>query len=200
MAIFEPTLTAVLHSPADRRVALVIRHSVRYPIIDEESILTAELTPEGVMLAEDLGSQLVTVRNVRHIVTNYIKRCIDTAEALRRGTGQHKVIEHDHRLSHPFIGPVWDALPINWPQDPLPSRIVEVLELAFSYSDLPGAVDVFVTHDTIVGVLAGYLMNEEFNDQNWPNYLEGILLWRDQDELCASWRGRIKRFSGILAQ
>ncbi len=185
-------------APDDRRVALILRHSVRYPIVDEESVITAGLTPEGVRLAEELGARLAEIRPVQWIITNYINRCIDTAKAISRGAEFVSGLVQDHRLSHPFIGPVWDALPIAWPKDPMPHQVREVLEMVFSTEDVPGALDVYVTHDTIVGVMAGYFMDEDFDPSNWPEYLEGILLWQDQDELCAMWRGKVRRFAGVI--
>lgn len=199
MPIFDITLDNLRSSPGDRRIALIMRHSVRYPIVDEASIFTAGLTPEGVLLAEQLGVELAGVRQVRRIVTNYIGRCVDTAAAIARGVGHDDGVLKDQRLSHPFIEPAWSALPIAWPNDPPPQQLMDVLEMVLSTPNEAGTVDVYVTHDTIVGVVAGYLMDEVFVfPENWPQYLEGIALWQEQDELCVLWRGKFKRFKGLL--
>lgn len=185
-------------APNDRRVALIMRHSVRYPIVDEDSVYSAALTPEGVRLAEEMGARLAAIRPVQWVTTNFIGRCVDTAKAISRGAEYVSGVTQDKRLSHPFIEPAWDALPMAWPKDPVPTQIKEILAMVFSTPDIPGAVDVYVTHDTIVGVVAGYLMDEDFDPSNWPEYLEGIVLWQDEDELCALWRGKVRRFGGII--
>ncbi len=196
--IYETTLNAVRMAPNDRRVVVIMRHSVRYPIVDEASVFTAALTPEGVRLAEEMGERLAAIRRMRRLMTNFIGRCVDTAGAIGRGAGYVDDVLQDKRLSHPFIEPAWDALPIAWPNDPVPEPLAEILKMVFSTPEEPGALDVYVTHDTIVGVVAGYLMDEDFDPSNWPDYLEGILLWQDQDELCALWRGKVRRFRGIV--
>jgi len=58
---------------------------------------------------------------------------------------------------------------------------------------------VFVTHDTIVGTVVGYLMGQQFNTANWPNYLEGVLIWREGAKVVAHWRGETREFANILS-
>jgi broad specificity phosphatase PhoE len=198
MHIYDTTLAAIASAPVDRPVAVIMRHSVRYPILDDESVYTAALTPEGIRLAEELGEKLVKMRPIRKIVTNFVGRCQQTADAIARGAGFTGNVARNLRISHPFIEPAWDALPIAWPEDAPPVQVRALLSLVTGGEHQPGVVDVYVTHDTIVGALAGYLMGEKFDSSNWPNYLEGVLLWRDGARLFAHWRGQTREFHGLL--
>lgn len=200
MPIYDPTLAAISAAPSDRPVAVIMRHSVRYPILDDESVYTAALTPEGVRLAEELGEKIAKMRPIRQIVTNFVGRCQQTAEAIARGAGYTGQVTQNLRISHPFIEPAWEALPIAWPKDAPPVQVTALLTLVTNGGHQPGVIDVYVTHDTIVGALAGYLMGEEFDSSNWPNYLEGVLLWRDGAHLFAHWRGQTREFLGLLSE
>lgn len=197
--IYESTLNAIAKAPKDRPVAVIMRHSVRYPILDEASVYTTILTPEGIRLAEEFGEKVAELRPIRKIVTNFVERCQQTADAIKSGAKHKKEVTQNLRLSHSFIEPVWDALPITWPDDVLPGRLLAVLDLAISDEHEPGVIDIFVTHDTIVGAVVGYLMGKKFNSTNWPDFLEGVLLWRDGSKLYAHWRGETREFSNLLS-
>lgn len=199
MPIYDPTLTAISAAPKNRPLAVILRHSVRFPILDDESVYTASLTPEGIRLAEELGEKLVEVRPIRQIVTNFVGRCQETAAAIARGADYKGEVTQNLHISHPFIEPAWDALPIAWPEDAPPVQVLALLSLVTAGEQQPGVIDLYVTHDTIVGTLAGYPMGIEFDSSNWPNYLEGVLLWRDGTRLFAHWRGETREFSGLLS-
>lgn len=198
MPLYDSTLDAIASSPTDRPVTVVLRHSVRYPILDDDSVYSATLTPEGVRLAEEMGEKLVELRPIRHIVTNFVERCRQTAEAIARGAKFQGVVGQNLKISHPFIEPVWDALPMNWPDHEPPAQLTALLNLVTAGEQQPGVIDLYITHDTIVGALAGYLMGEKITSETWPNYLEGMLIWRDGNKLYARWRGQTREFTGLL--
>jgi hypothetical protein len=189
MQLFESSLTQVSHISSAHRVGLVLRHSARYPILKDEDIYTAGLTAEGVRQAEAFGQELTKIRIPGRLFSSPIERCLDTASAIARGANWDLPVLSDDRLSHPFIQPVWNALPIYWKEDPLPKQVTALLDLVMEGEDKPGVLDIFTTHDTIVAVLACYFTGKEFHYPDyWPDYLEGVFIWRDRNTLHLQWR------------
>jgi hypothetical protein len=178
--------------PADRRVALLMRHSVRYEITTQAEIFTAGLTPEGIALARQLGSALASKRKIGRILSSPVGRCVDTALAMAHTARWKEKVHIENRLSHPHIAPVWDVLPMCYGKDPFPGPLHALVDLVFDRPEIPGVLDLLVTHDTVVGSLTAYLFCENYSNGDWPNYLEGAFLWQDQDEIQVYWRGRIR--------
>ena len=52
-----------------------------------------------------------------------------------------------------------------------------------------GRLDIYVTHDAILAVLVASLFGLPLKELEWPNYLDGLVLWRLQGRLHFSWRG-----------
>ena len=73
-----------ISDPQNNLFSLLIRHSARYPIKDAKTVFDAQLTPEGMAAAEELGSQLASFG---HLMTFYspVDRCEDTAKCLVKG-------------------------------------------------------------------------------------------------------------------
>ena len=46
-----------------------------------------------------------------------------------------------------------------------------------------------VTHDAILAVLVAHLYGVQVDEITWPDYLDGLVLWRDGELLRFSWRG-----------
>jgi len=184
--IFE-TLNLV---PVDRRVGQVLRHSNRFPIVDEYSIVTAALTPEGIQNAEAYGRFLSQKYRFGRLMSSPIGRCIDTAAAIARGAGVDKEVIIAQVLSHPYHETAWN-LKDELAQDCLPDETVSLVQLLLDAEPRAGTMDLFVTHDTVVGVLAQYLLGEAIGNENLPEFLEGIFFWHEGEGVRAAWRGKI---------
>jgi hypothetical protein len=186
--------------PRDRAIRLVMRHSVRFPIVNPADTYRVTLTEEGVRLAEELGGLLGERFRPGRLRSSPVGRCRATAEAIARGAGWPVNVRADRRLSHPFIEPAWNLVENGGLNGMLPERLRITLEWVMGlpeplhqatlplFPDLP-ALDVLATHDTIVAVVAASLLHAPVLGPDWPGYLEGVLLWRAEDLIHARWRG-----------
>lgn len=189
MRIFDKTLTAVRDLAQVSRIGIIMRHSTRYPNKNEKDLYTAGLTQEGVLQAEQFGQELGRLRQPGRLISSPVGRCLDTASAIMRGARWQTPVKRDNRLSHPFIEPVWNGPPICWGCDPLPPQVGSLVDLALEGEDHPGLVDLFTTQFTIVAVLAGYFTGKLFTTPgNWPDYLEGVIIWRVENRVHLQWR------------
>lgn len=208
MAIYDQTLALLNGLPAGTPAGLLLRHSTRYPILSEEDVFQAALTPEGIKQAEELGVELGRGWRLGRLLSSPVGRCVDTAAAIARGAGWRETpntefrLSHPHiepvweamphvefRLSEPHIEPVWDAMPLRWPDCALPAQVEAVINLVLEDPAGPGSLDLFVTHDTILAVIAGIFTGHIFRwPDYWPDYLEGIIIWRSGDGLHLRWR------------
>lgn len=69
------------------------------------------------------------------------------------------------------------------------------LLLGLAANDLQshGWLNVYVTHDAILAVLVAYLYQLSVDEISWPDYLDGLLLWRYAERLYFIWRGLEQR-------
>ncbi len=190
--------------------SLVIRHAEREAIPAGTFGHDANLTAEGTQAAEHLGAALSENRALT-IVSSPVPRCVQTARAMFRGAGTSAELLTDRHLGGPgaFIvdseaaGPLFLELPIpeiarRQLQDamPLPGMRptpegVEILqELATSPLGENGRLHVFVTHDIILSVFVASIFRSSLEETGWPDFLEGLLLWRHSGRLQFSWKGR----------
>lgn len=186
--------------PNDRPVAVLMRHSARFPILDPEDPYKAELTEEGVRMAEELGSMLSTRYQPGRLLSSPVNRCIATCQAIARGAGWPGEVQVDDRISHPFIGPVWYTRDQGKRKGSLPFQIRVILSFMLAFPDNQPGLDLLVTHDTVVGAVAAFLLNASVSDRDWPGYLEGVFAWRDETGIALRWRGVETRFSENLSR
>jgi len=189
MQLYEPALELVRSIPLDIHAGLILRHSARYPILSEEDVYSAGLTGEGIAQAELFGKALAESRQPGRLFASPVDRCLDTALAISRGARWDLPVTADYRLSHPFIERLWSGPQIRWQKDPLPEPVQSILELVLNCAGVGGALDIFSTHDTVVAVLAGYFAGVSFHyPEYWPNFLEGVLVWRRANQVHLKWR------------
>jgi broad specificity phosphatase PhoE len=189
MFFYETPLALIRQLPGSVRGVFVMRHSIRFPIVSESEVYTAGLTPEGLAQAEQFGARLGQLRQPGRMLSSPVQRCLDTAASIARGAGWSTEVKPEYLLSHPFIEPVWNALPITWGKDPLPDHLARLVDLIFNGENQPGTLDLCVTHDTIVASLAGYFTGVPFKyPEYWPDFLEGVLLWQVEGIAHLRWR------------
>ena len=193
-------------------VALVIRHAEREDILAGTFGHDVNLTAEGSQAAEQLGAVLSSNRALS-VLSSPAPRCVQTAQAILRGTGSTAQVVTDRRLGDPgaFVvdadaepaGPLFLELPIPeiarrqlQNETPLPgmrptSEGVEILlELASTPLGGNNQLYAFVTHDIILSVFVASIIRRPLEDVEWPGYLEGLLLCRSAGRLHFSWKGR----------
>jgi broad specificity phosphatase PhoE len=202
VSLYSSTLNNLALSPIDRPVSLLLRHSTRFPIESEADVFNAKLTPEGVDTAEEFGYVLSQLYNPGRIMTSPVERCVDTAKAMMRGAFWRKPVEPDERLSYPKMEKAWqEYLAKPEPSLELPETVVMLLNLMLDHkSSQPGILNIFITHDSVLGCILAYLMNIEIEVATWPDYLEGMALWKDGNSIYSLWRGEKTDISRLLVK
>lgn len=173
-------------------MALIVRHSIRVPILTISEVYFARLTPEGISLAEQFGAELTHWRTIGRLFSSPVSRCVDTAIAIRKGARLEEKVRIDDSIGHAHIVPVWNLLPACYPYDPVPSQFGRLLRTVFARPETPGMLDIFVTHDTVVGVLGGYFFCDNVKGPNLPDFLEGVGIWQEDGQIHLAWRGKEK--------
>ena len=208
----EPTVSILerLHRiPSQADVALVLRHAERHAIPSGTFGTDVTLTERGTNSAEHLGALLAS-RTLGRIASSPVLRCIQTARAILRGSARSAVLECDRTLGDhgPFVvdseiaGRLFLEIGIYElvrrqlaESDPLPGMrstcegVQLLLGLVAHGLESQGRLDIHVTHDAILAVLVAWLSGLPVEEIEWPDYLDGLLLWRLEGRLCFSWRG-----------
>lgn len=191
----------------DRSWSLLIRHATRPPIpagsFGNDLSITEEGRREAVELGELLGGR------IRRLVASPVLRCVETAEAIRRGGEASGEAATDKTLGDPGVwiedgdavgdaflrhGPrgvvarqlAGDAIPGMTPMDIGTARFVDAL---VSAPGEPGEIDVFVSHDAVIAPLLAAVLGVQRLPEIWPAYLEGAFFNREGDGLAVLWRG-----------
>jgi hypothetical protein len=193
MGIPTSLLNDLERTPADRPVALLMRHAARFPIPDQARSLEITLTEEGVRTAEELGAILGKRMPGGRLLAPQVDRCLATANAIARGAGWQNNAQPDDRLSHAFILPAWEMVAAGEESKRLPVQARIVLELMLESLRGKPRLDVMATHDSLVAVMANMLLRAPVLREHWPGYLEGLFAWQDNGQAVILWRGEERR-------
>jgi hypothetical protein len=175
--------------PRDRPVILLMRHAHRFPITDPATNYLVGLTEEGVQMAEAFGRLLARQFSPGRVMSSPVGRCVDTAEAIARGAHWPIEVVSHHLLSHDHIAPAWTLAELGRCAGDAPAEVLDTLGLLLQHERGKPILEVMVTHDTIVGAIAGCLLRAPILGDDWPLFLEGIFFWESDDGLHALWRG-----------
>jgi broad specificity phosphatase PhoE len=205
----ESLLRSLERAPAGRPVSLLVRHAARGPIPAGSMGIEVDLTEEGVRSAEVLGTVLTHHRPGR-LLTSPAPRCINTGRAIARGAGWTAEVDTDARLSgmgcffvdgpsawasfaaHGVRGTVRRQLSEEAPLPGLHSTVAGVTAFMKLVTRPEGAeptLDVLVTHDVILAVLVGHFLKIPPDKANWPEFLEGLVIWPSTEGFVLVWRG-----------
>ena len=189
---------------------LLMRHSVRPPFPPGVFHFQVDLTPEGVRLAEALGTRLGA--QLISLDSSTSSRCLQTAEAIGRGSGQlvqvranpklgdKGVFVQDSDRNHQYMveqGPLGLVnAGLRGANDcglnPVRAATQELLRDLWKEGLPEGTCRVAVTHDTMLSLILGVLSGRQaLDEEDWPKMLEGALLWVEEDRLCWCWRGKL---------
>ena len=203
------TLALLADTPPGADVALVLRHAEREAIPAGSYGNDVPLTPCGVASARRLGAGLASYRPAA-VLTSPVSRCVQTADGIIAGAGWDAAPLHERLLGGPgaFVveperfGPLFleigargiverqlsDAEP---PPGMRPANAGAqlLLDLATPWPETRGGLRLFVTHDIILATLVGSIYGLRVEEFAWPDYLDGLALWRDSGRLRFRWRG-----------
>jgi len=194
--------------PSDSGAVLVMRHSVRYPMVAGQFGTQIELTPTGIERANDLGRTWGS--RIQKVSSSSSYRCVKTGEQIILGAGLNATTLHNPPLGEPgaFINHSEKAIETMKDYGPMElvnallqgdslSGHVDVSEgtriiLQSFFSDNPpkGTIRIEVTHDTILAAMIYHLLGlTSISEKDWPRMLEGTLLWKEEEKICWKWRG-----------
>ena len=206
VASIEHRLTQV---PPGADVALLVRHAEREEIPTGTFGEDVQLTSRGLAEAEHLGRVLASWQ-WEGVVSSPLLRCRDTAAGMCRGAGWSGNIVVDRRLGDPGVfivdpetaGPFFLSHGIqeivrrqlHGSVPPPGMRSTEegvklILDLVAGRLASGGRLAIYVTHDALLAVLVARLFRLRHDAVPWPDYLDGLLLWRTGTRLLFSWRG-----------
>lgn len=206
--IVPPTLLRNLEKiPADRPIAMLLRHSVRGPLPLGDVGNAVPLTEAGWNIARELGAKLG--ERLKTLQSSPVPRCIQTAQALKDGAKVCANISNNSLLGGPGVYVLdGDAAWNNWvtlghegvmnhlvsQNDALPGMarpdeaarflVNHMLNLA---GDSPG-FHVFITHDSLITPTVARLQNAHHDPSDWPWFLEGALFWRSSKGVHVAYR------------
>lgn len=204
-SIPDSTLHWLQRIPADRPVAVLIRHSARGPLAPGDAGYSVPLLPEGFALAGALG-RLVAGR-VASLHSSPLLRCLQSAEALQIGAGSDFPMHADERLGDPGVyvtrsaeaGATWRELGhesvmtsivanVQLPGLRPPRQAArELTDYMLERATTPG-LHFFFTHDSLVTATAAHALGAKLTRSDWPQYLEAALFWRDRARTLAAYR------------
>ena len=194
--------------PVGADVSLIVRHAEREAIPEGEFGQDVPLTPAGIESAEQLGAVLAGWRG-ETVRCSPLPRCVQTAAALARRAGwSPKIVGNailgepgpfvtgdeagQYFLKHGILEIVRQQLHEDAPPPgmrPTAEGINLLLRLTASELGHDGCMRVFVTHDAILAVFMARLFGLRHDEVPWPQYLDGLILWRSDGGLKCSWRG-----------
>ena len=206
--------------PQGADIALIVRHTEREEIPSGAFGADVLLTARGVAEAERLGA-LLGARGRAKLRSSPVLRCVQTAEALVRGGDWPGEVGRDWRLGSPgpFVvepevsGPLFLKTPmqelaqrqLSSPK-PLPGMrptsegVRMILDLAARHLERKGLLNIYITHDAILAVVVAHLFRVSIEEMHWPDYLDGLILWRSRERLHFVWRGFQQAFLPIRGE
>ena len=203
------TLALLDRVPAGLPVALLLRHAEREEITSGFFGNDVSLTRHGRNSARRLGIGLSS-RTAGVVKSSPLPRCMQTADAIIAASGWKTGAVPEQLLGDPgpfvvepelagrlFLDIGTEAIVRRQLADDQPpsgmrstSAGVQLLlrELTTALNG-PVNASVFVTHDAVLAVLAGYLYRLPVDGLHWPGYLDALVMWPDSDRLRFLWRG-----------
>lgn len=204
------TLRAVLDALPGSTTLLLVRHADRGPIPAGDPGNGLSLLPEGVQRARALGRAIGGRLGV--VQSSPVPRCVQTATAITEGAERALAVQLDTHLGDPGVyvepgGMAWEqwqtighervvehivaGVRLRGLADPVPASRRLYEHLVATAGGQVG-VHVFVTHDILVTAAAAHWLGVSLTRNDWPDFLEALVLVVAGDQVTASYR----RWSG----
>lgn len=195
-------------------IAAVIRHTEREEIKDATSSHKASLTEEGKEDAIKFGKQLPINREIR-FYHSWVSRCCETAELIIKGLkergGKGSLMGKRDFISYHFLADEDKGLQLlnkhgeegfikNWFSNNLDDDIVPPPEtsrkriLESIITNFNSSLDIYVTHDWNIILLYSYIYNIIEEGFRWPNFLEGVVIEKNNSSIKLYFDDRSKTF------
>lgn len=174
----------------------IIRHAEKGPntvVVKDRDI---QLTAKGKAAARSFGKRLVSDHNLLNIIrTSPFSRCTQTASGIVEGVGADCEIDRSTILGDPGPFVTDDVLAADVFKS---AQVLDIVKQQLQGVCFPGmrktddgvrmildmlksdltrsGCSLYVTHDSILAVFAGFITKEPISQDNWFDYLEGICL------------------------
>lgn len=182
-------------------LVVLLRHGERHPIADGTAGYEVGLTAAGREAAMRLG-QALGARTGR-VLSSPVPRCVATASQILIGARREGVVEAAQELGDPGayvsdaaeamvafhrlgvrgvyerLAPPGSSLAGFHEPEAATRRLVQVARGLMSAPS--GRVHCLVTHDIILATFVSHLSGRLLPQSDWPNYLDGVILWRQAD-------------------
>lgn len=183
--------------PLDRPVALLLRHAERPDFPPHTPGDDVPLTPAGQRAARTLGVALGA--RLIGLSTSPVRRCVETADAIRAGAGFADAPRLDRMLGDPgafvedpeLAWSTWqrwghqavvaalmggNRIPPGF-ADPASAARDLARHVASSLRDRPPGIFALVTHDIVLAALVARTLGSPLDHGSWPRFLQGTWLW-----------------------
>ena len=78
----------------------------------------------------------------------------------------------------------------------------KIIDFVFTTGNKKHSIDLYCSHDFYIGMMLDIMFDEietvEDLTTNWPNMLEGMLLYGTREAFFCVWRGKIRYFTNYL--
>lgn len=202
--------------PENVNIKMIFRHSFRDSFLGEKDYQTMPLNEYGILKAIELGSEIEYP--IGNLYSSKLERCVQT---LRYMTKSDKitivpeylttVFTYDNEIADTQIKLLGSlkkviielkkgvTIPGFYPINVTVKKIIDFL---FKGNSKKCCIDLYCTHDFHIGMLLVVMFDEidSVDDlvDNWPNMLEGMLLYGERDSFYCLWRGKMKYFRNYL--
>ncbi|RDU72735.1 histidine phosphatase family protein [Helicobacter aurati] len=197
-SIYEDFIQSAKISPKNAK--MILRHSLRGDIRKGEVGTNVLLTREGKVLAEHFGKHCKF--SIERIFTSHIQRCVQTATYFAQGYANTHNIHLDiiptNVLAECYITNITEAEKLFKQQsahaimsaflrgEKLPGMrdLHSSMEILFGYvfQNDSENMELFITHDTFLLAIIGFISGSDTCDMLWPYMLEGAFLYYDSNK------------------
>lgn len=185
------------------KVAYFIRHSKREDVITHEKHSEANLTKEGIVIAEEFGKGLFSSFKNINIYSSPIPRCIQTGEAILSSNIKKGHLETSRILGNPGAFVYGNALEIfnklgtvgvvqainNGEKLPYINKQETGVKFLFNYVKKQTkkaeekTVSLFITHDAIIAPFINFYLDEVFSEEHWIEFIGGVKINFEEDSV-----------------
>ena len=198
--------------PKNKNIKLLFRHSIRF---DQEGN-DVQLTPEGRVIASRFGKYIDMPIGI--ISSSPVQRCIDTCKEIIEGYTDNKkeieiipsnILKVAHiedkiiaaetfkKLNRDGLFEGFTAKASMPGIYDLETSSLRIINYMFEVGNNNGSLDLFCTHDFQIAMILLYIFGntkiylEKLLSNEWPLMLEGMFFWKNENDICLSWRGEI---------
>jgi broad specificity phosphatase PhoE len=197
--------------PEDTNVKLFLRHAKRYdnPVNGDYSVLL--LTPEGILMAQEIGKSID--RPIGNLYASTVERCRQTVREIAHGANIEDPQIESKEIYSGSAGAyrAQDELGVGWfeyfyglqrnipeytGRSTLYGEAKPIVDEIFKEPGEKRKLDIICSHDSHVVVLASALfgLKTGIHGENWCRFTEGLFFTGTRDDFTAYWRGEKKRF------